>query len=114
MRCAELHGFIAQELYFVIHTPRQVGKTTLIQDFVRQLNEQGDYLAIYCTLETAQGIPKAGDGIPVVVRALKDATLFSSFASHKPFADSGQELAEAALRSALAHYCAAIDMFDEV
>ncbi len=52
-RCTELASLVEQKLYFVIHAPRQVGKTTLIRDFVSRLNAMGRHLALYCSLETA-------------------------------------------------------------
>ena len=41
--------------YFVVHAPRQTGKTTALKALVREINEKGDMFAIYCTLETMQG-----------------------------------------------------------
>ena len=41
--------------YFVVHAPRQSGKTTAIKALVREINSAGTMAAIYCTLESMQG-----------------------------------------------------------
>jgi UDP-N-acetyl-D-mannosaminuronate dehydrogenase len=38
---------IEQEQYFVIHAARQSGQTTLLLELARQLNEAGNYYALY-------------------------------------------------------------------
>ena len=40
--------------YFVVHAPRQTGKTTALKAFVREINAKGEMFALYCTLETLQ------------------------------------------------------------
>ncbi|MBW7874892.1 MAG: ATP-binding protein [Candidatus Cloacimonetes bacterium] len=45
---------IEQEKYFTHHAPRQSGKTTLLREICRKLNEQGKYLALHITVESAQ------------------------------------------------------------
>ena len=40
--------------YFVVHAPRQTGKTTALKALVREINAKGDMAAIYCTLESIQ------------------------------------------------------------
>ena len=117
-RCSQLSSLVDQEAYFVIHAPRQVGKTTLIRDFVDQLDRQGAYLALYCTLETAHGLSNPKEGMPVILKALEKAIRFNGrFQKHLEPVD--QETPNASLHSTLAAYCAALDkplviMFDEV
>ena len=50
----ELHALIKKEEYFVLHAPRQTGKTSTILNFARQLNEEGKYTALYVNVESAQ------------------------------------------------------------
>ncbi|MBW7877571.1 MAG: ATP-binding protein [Candidatus Cloacimonetes bacterium] len=45
---------IEQEKYFTHHAPRQSGKTTLLQELCKKLNEEGKYLALHITVESAQ------------------------------------------------------------
>lgn len=50
----ELMDLIERQQYFVLHAPRQSGKTTAIEEFVRTLNTQGQYNALYINVEPAQ------------------------------------------------------------
>ena len=54
-RLPEIRRLVARRQYFVIHAPRQTGKTTAIKALVREINAKGDMVALYCTLETLQG-----------------------------------------------------------
>lgn len=69
-RCRGVLKLIEQKQYFVIHAARQTGKTTLLLDLSDTLNNRGDYYALYCSLETVQGIDEVEKGIPAVVRTL--------------------------------------------
>lgn len=50
----ELLSLIAQERYFVLHAPRQTGKTTCLLALRDLLNTQGRYAALYVNVEAAQ------------------------------------------------------------
>jgi len=50
----EIHRLIAEEHYFVLHAPRQTGKTSCLLDLMAQLNAEVDYTALYVNLEPAQ------------------------------------------------------------
>ena len=54
-RLPGIRELVAGGGYFVSHAPRQTGKTTALKAFVREINEKGDMVALYCTLETLQG-----------------------------------------------------------
>ena len=54
-RMPVVRRLVAQETYFVIHAPRQTGKTTAVQALVDEINAKGEMVALYCTLETLQG-----------------------------------------------------------
>jgi hypothetical protein len=45
---------IGQQKYFVLHAPRQVGKTTYLLALMDYLNRQDDYAALYVNVEAAQ------------------------------------------------------------
>lgn len=45
---------IQQEKYFVLHAPRQTGKTSCMLALRDLLNEQGDYIAVYANVEGGQ------------------------------------------------------------
>jgi hypothetical protein len=45
---------IAQQRYFVLHAPRQTGKTTCLLALRDYLNSHNDYAALYVNIEGAQ------------------------------------------------------------
>ena len=53
-RLPGIRELVAGGNYFVIHAPRQTGKTTALQALVQEINEKGDMFALYCSLETLQ------------------------------------------------------------
>jgi len=53
-RMPQIRRLVEQEMYFVIHAPRQTGKTTAVKALAREINAKGDCYALYCTLETLQ------------------------------------------------------------
>jgi len=67
----ELMGLINQRHYFVIHAARQSGKTTLLKQLVRDINAAGEYHALYCSLETMQGLTEPEKAIPAIVERLR-------------------------------------------
>jgi hypothetical protein len=50
----EVLMLIAQHKYFVLHAPRQTGKTTSLLALRDHLNATGDYRCVYCNVEVAQ------------------------------------------------------------
>lgn len=50
----ELETLIAQKQYFVLHAPRQVGKTSLLLALRDHLNQSGAYHCLYTNVENAQ------------------------------------------------------------
>ncbi len=50
----EIISLIEQEKYFILHAPRQSGKTTAIVNFVKKLNNDSKYKALYVNIEAAQ------------------------------------------------------------
>jgi len=53
-RLPGIRELVADGNCFVVHAPRQTGKTTALQALVGEINEKGDMAAIYCTLESLQ------------------------------------------------------------
>lgn len=45
---------IQQQKYFVLHAPRQTGKTSCMLALVKYLNERNEYLSVYTNVEPAQ------------------------------------------------------------
>lgn len=50
----EVLTLIAQKKYFLLHAPRQTGKTTCLLALASYLNREGRYRAVYANLEGAQ------------------------------------------------------------
>ncbi|GAB6163616.1 hypothetical protein JCM12298_27760 [Desulfothermus naphthae] len=51
----EVLMLIDQKKYFVLHAPRQTGKTTCLLALQEYLNKEGKYRALYVNVESAQG-----------------------------------------------------------
>jgi len=49
----EIYHLIEDEQYFLIHAPRQSGKTTLLHSLCKQLNTEGKYIAVTFSMENA-------------------------------------------------------------
>jgi type II secretory pathway predicted ATPase ExeA len=56
-RLPNLERLIAQRGYFVIHAPRQTGKTTAMLTLAQQLTESGQYTAIMVSAEVGAAFP---------------------------------------------------------
>ena len=50
----EIEHLIATKRYFVLHAPRQTGKTTTLLAMMKVLNEGGRYACAYANIEGAQ------------------------------------------------------------
>jgi len=50
----EVLSLIGQKKYFVLHAPRQTGKTTCLLSLMDYLNQTGKYYCLYCNVELAQ------------------------------------------------------------
>ncbi len=51
---AKIDELLEQEKYFVLHAPRQTGKTTYLKALVDRLNQQDRYRACYINVECGQ------------------------------------------------------------
>jgi hypothetical protein len=58
-RLPEVRGLVAQESYFVLHAPRQVGKTTALRSLAESLTREGRHAAALVSMET--GAPFSDD-----------------------------------------------------
>ncbi|MDR1298728.1 MAG: AAA-like domain-containing protein, partial [Oscillospiraceae bacterium] len=119
---SRLHGverLIAMEQYFVIHAARQSGKTTYLRDLEQRLNASGEYYALYCSLETAQGIIDPEKGIPEIVRTIQNVLRLSDIPHGAEFAvDANYANFTGVLNTELVLFCKLLDkplviLFDE-
>lgn len=51
-RIPQVRDLIDGELYFVVHAPRQVGKTTALRTLAQELTAEGKYAAVLVSMET--------------------------------------------------------------
>ncbi|QEP41880.1 ATP-binding protein [Ectothiorhodospiraceae bacterium BW-2] len=70
---AELSYLIDSQRYFLLHAPRQTGKTTTLLAMVERLNAEGRYSALYVNIETAQTARNdVGAGIKTICLAIAE------------------------------------------
>ncbi|MEB3233544.1 MAG: ATP-binding protein, partial [Leptolyngbyaceae bacterium] len=67
-RLPNLERLVAQRGYFVIHAPRQTGKTTAMLALAQQLTASGQYTAIMVSVEVAAAFPQDLAGAERVIR----------------------------------------------
>jgi len=69
---AQLHRYIKDKLYWVLHAPRQTGKTTFLQSWMREINAGNEALACYVSVEACQGISEIELAIPSICVAIRE------------------------------------------
>jgi hypothetical protein len=72
---AQLHRYIRDKLYWVLHAPRQTGKTTFLQSWAREINAGNEYIACYVSAEICQGVPEAERAMPALCGAVREAAM---------------------------------------
>ncbi len=53
-RFSNIRQLIDQESYFMLHAPRQTGKTTAMLQLAEQLNQENQFIALYINIESGQ------------------------------------------------------------
>ncbi len=105
---AELESLIAAQKYFVLHGPRQTGKTTCLLALQDYLNERGELRALYFNVESAQAArDEVRRGVHAVLSQLGDAArrvLADQFVDHNKLRFLEEAGAEAALATLLARW----------
>jgi hypothetical protein len=118
-RFPEARELIEQQGYFVLHAPRQTGKTTTLRALAKALTAEGRYAALHFTCEEASVAgDRYGAGVRAVLFALRTAAEDSLPAALQPppFPEaSDEQLLGAALR-VWAHACLRplVLFFDEI
>lgn len=78
-RLPEVRGLVEQMGYFIVHAPRQVGKTTALTAMARSLTDEGRYAAVLVSMEVGapfvEDTGAAEDAILSVWRASIEAAL---------------------------------------
>jgi len=68
-RLPDVRRLVAQQLYFVLHAPRQVGKTTALRTLAQALTREGSHVAVLVSMEVGAAFP---DDIGAAERAVLD------------------------------------------
>ncbi|WP_261561778.1 ATP-binding protein [Frankia tisae] len=66
-RLPQAPGLVAQDGYFVVHAPRQTGKTTALRALAAELTASGRYAALYFSCEFGEA---AGDDYRAAERSI--------------------------------------------
>jgi hypothetical protein len=69
---ASLDRYIRDELYWVLHAPRQTGKTTFLQSWMHEINAGTEAVACYVSLETCQEVPEVERAMPAMAAAIRE------------------------------------------
>ena len=91
---AEILMLLEQKKYFVLHAPRQVGKTSFLLALRDYLNKQGNYNCLYINVEAAQAAREKVNSVMAVI--LREIALRASGLLQDDFPESirSQSLAE--------------------
>ena len=69
-RLPEVRSLIRKEQYFVVHAPRQCGKTTAFRALMDEINAKGDMAAMYCSVEAVQTWTDPDKAMPEIAAQL--------------------------------------------
>ena len=70
----EIRLLVARKRYFLLHAPRQTGKTSALLEMMEALNQGDTYHAVYANIEGAQAARNnIKNGIAVVCRAIAES-----------------------------------------
>ena len=69
---ASLDRYIRDELYWVLHAPRQTGKTTFLQSWMHEINAGTEAVACYVSLEICQEVTEVERAMPAMVAAIRE------------------------------------------
>jgi len=73
----DLVSLVRQKKYFVLHAPRQTGKTSALLGLMAVLNESGDYRCLYANVELAQAAREdVAAGVGAICAEVADRALF--------------------------------------
>ncbi|MDR1079848.1 MAG: ATP-binding protein [Deltaproteobacteria bacterium] len=87
-RLPDVSKMIEGEYYFVLHAPRQSGKTTCLIELTERINSEGRYYAINCSLSSLQNIEETDLAMSTVVDQIDTALRSSGVAKLKNLAFS--------------------------
>jgi hypothetical protein len=77
---AQLHRYVEDKLYWVLHAPRQTGKTTFLKSWAREINAGGAAVACYVSVEDCQNIADSDKAMLTIYQAICDFAKLSGIA----------------------------------
>ncbi|MDR3252928.1 MAG: hypothetical protein LBT35_05140, partial [Tannerella sp.] len=72
---AQLHRYVSDKLYWVLHAPRQTGKTTFLQSWMREINSGDEAIACYVSVEALQGVTDPILAMPALGGIIQNAAI---------------------------------------
>jgi hypothetical protein len=114
---AQLHRYIEDKLYWTLHAPRQTGKTTFLQNWMREINAAARACACYVSVERCQGISDVKRAIPNICAAIQ---AFAGDVAGVPVPECAKTLPDSMLNATLRNWAEQaapkplIVLFDEV
>ncbi|XOF34217.1 MAG: ATP-binding protein [Candidatus Electrothrix sp. YB6] len=69
---ASLDRYIRDELYWVLHAPRQTGKTTFLQSWMHEINAGTEAVACYVSLERCQEVTAVERAMPAMAESVQE------------------------------------------
>jgi hypothetical protein len=67
---AQLDRYIRDNLYWVLHAPRQTGKTTFLKSWAREINSGGEAVACYVSVEACQCMTDRAEAMNTINKAI--------------------------------------------
>ncbi|MDR1110829.1 MAG: hypothetical protein LBP92_09115 [Deltaproteobacteria bacterium] len=122
-RLKKADGLFGARLYFILHAPRQSGKTTCLRSMTDKINSEGQWYALNCTLGTLRNTIDENDALTEVVSQINMAMTRSlvKIINEKAYAYDylpGMKAPDSKVATILNHLCKDLDkdlivFFDE-
>lgn len=108
----DIEMLIRQQKYFVLHAPRQTGKTSCLLALRDYLNAKGEYYAVYANIEAGQAyrdkVEKVNNACMSVI-SREARTLFNNAQAENIAAEVRAEGGDNLLATFLTRWCEALD-----
>lgn len=85
-RIPDFDDMIKGKFYFILHAPRQSGKTTCLQALTAKINSDGLYYALNCSLASLRGIQDKKEAIDTIADIINKSLKRSSVLALKSLA----------------------------
>ena len=72
---AQLNRYIRDKLYWALHSPRQTGKTTFLQSWMKEINSGSEAIACYVSVERCQDIEEIEKAMPALCSSIRERTM---------------------------------------